>query len=179
MNILREGESALKIKRRHPIALFLKITPYLISFLLVFLIAITIPFLSISRDLNEFLPEDFFLTILFGISLLLILLWQVTFVFLTIHYLDYWIITNQRTIHVELNSIFNRSISSISHVKIQDITVDIKGFIPTIFKYGDLQIETAGKFQKFIFKEISEPYETKEIIFKAQREYFKLINSKR
>ena len=108
MNILREGESALKIKRRHPIALFLKITPYLISFLLVFLIAITIPFLSISRDLNEFLPEDFFLTILFGISLLLILLWQVTFVFLTIHYLDYWIITNQRTIHVELNSIFNR-----------------------------------------------------------------------
>ena len=103
----------------------------------------------------------------------MLILQQIAVVIFINYYLDCWIITNERTISTELKTLFSRNVSSISHDKIQDITVEVKGFLQTFLKYGNLQIQTAGEFNKFIFKEIPEPYETKELLFKIQKEYDK------
>jgi uncharacterized membrane protein YdbT with pleckstrin-like domain len=113
------------------------------------------------------------LIILYILSLFLLILQQIAVVIFINYYLDCWIITNERTISTELKTLFSRNVSSISHDKIQDITVEVKGFLQTFLKYGNLQIQTAGEFNKFIFKEIPEPYETKELLFKIQKEYDK------
>jgi len=97
------------------------------------------------------------------------------FLSLTTLCLDYWIITNQKTIHAELKGIFSREIISVNHDKIQDITVEIQGFFPTLFHFGDLHIQTAGEFRELIFEEIPEPEKTKDIILVAQREFLKQI----
>ncbi len=179
---LRENEEIRKIKRRHPIALLMEIF-FLALFFLAGIIAATFIFFT-PFSLPEILTEHFpillsiqirFL-ILYFISIALLILWQIGFLLFANYYLDCWIITNERTIHTELKSIFNRHLASVPHNTIQDITVNVVGFFPTFLKYGDLQIQTAGKFQEFIFKQIPEPYQTKEIIFKAQREY--LINQR-
>ncbi len=112
----------------------------------------------------------------FVISLLFLICWVFLFVAIARYYLDSWIVTNQRTIHTELKGLFNRVVSTVPHDKIQDITVEVRGILPTFFHYGDLHIQTAGGFRNFVFREIPEPNKTKDVIFKAQNEYLALKN---
>ena len=174
---LRENEEVLQIKRRHLLILLIEIIPLallLITGLVTAIVTFFIPF-SIPEILVEQIPGltdlKVRLIVLYFISIGMIIVWQILFVIFANYYLDCWIITSERTIHTELKSLFHRALSSVPHETIQDITVNVTGIIPTFLKYGDLQIQTAGKFQEFIFKQIPEPYKTKEVIFKAQKEY--------
>ena len=173
---LRKNEEVWTIKRRHPVVLAISLIPVslflIITILLMFLVC------CINIDIPEMIiniipGDDIVLTVLYILSLSLIILWQISVVVFVNYYLDCWIITNERTISTELKTLFSRNVSSISHNRIQDITVEVKGFLQTFLNYGNLQIQTAGKFHEFIFKEIPEPYKTKELIFNAQKEFRK------
>lgn len=111
--------------------------------------------------------------LLFFLSLLLSVLWSIIFLVVANYYLDCWIVTNERTIHTELKGLFSRIFSSVNHDKIQDITIEMKGFFPTVLRFGNLYIETAGEFREFVFRQIPNPYKTKDVIFKAQREFIR------
>lgn len=63
------------------------------------------------------------------------------------HYLDVIIITNKRIIDINQTRIFDRKISTMSLGQIQDVSGQVKGFIPSVLKYGVLNIETAGQGQ--------------------------------
>ena len=104
---------------------------------------------------------------LFLSSIFLLLCWNSFFTVLTKYYIDSWIITNERTIYTELRGFFNSFSSSIPHEKVQDITIDVNGFLPTVFHYGDLHIQTAGAFKEFIFRQIPDPEETKDILLET------------
>lgn len=176
---LRSNEKILQIKRRHIIILLIELAPLATFFIGGFIVALLTFFFSFSipEMVTDLIPGlldlKIRLIILYAVSIAMIIFWQMAFVIFANYYLDCWIVTNERTIHTELKSLFNRMLSSVPHSRIQDITVNVSGIIPTILKYGDLQIQTAGKFHEFIFRQIPEPYKTKEIIFKAQKEYFK------
>ncbi len=181
MILLREQEKIYLVKRRHKLTLIrdvfgigLILVSSLIGIFIVFFSSFTFPeFLTNSFPILLSYKAPIF--IIYLLSLLMLFIWQIIFIIFADYYLDCWIITDQRTIHTEINSLFNRVLSSIQHDKIQDVTVTVNGIIPTFFKYGDLQIQTAGKFQEFIFRQIPEPYETKEKIFQVQKDYFKKI----
>ena len=176
---IRENEEVLQIKRRHFVILLIEIAPLVFLLITGAIVAISTFFVSFS--IPEILAETIpgltdmktRLVILYSISIGMIIVWQALFMIFANYYLDCWIITNERTIHTELKSLFHRALSSIPHEAIQDITVNVSGIIPTFLKYGDLQIQTAGQFHEFIFKQIPEPYKTKEVIFKAQKEYLR------
>lgn len=181
MITLRPGENIIAIKRRHWIILARDLLfPALIIFLII-LFAILILFVKIEfpswlLKFVPFLPElKFFLV---SVSLFMLqIFWILSFVIIINYCLDSWIITNERTIHIELKKLFSRTVSSINHDRIQDITVKAHGFIPTIFRFGDLHLQTAGEFREFIFSQIPDPFKTKEIIFQAQRELLKNFNN--
>jgi uncharacterized membrane protein YdbT with pleckstrin-like domain len=180
MVTLRPKEKILLVKRRHRIVLMRNLFPELIIFCAVLIATIILFFSSLPswpKALLKFIPSlgkyEFRYLLLFFLSLLLLFLWAVIFLVVANYYLDYWIVTNERTIHTELKGLFNRVSSSVNHDKIQDITVEVKGFLPTLLNFGNLYIETAGEFQRFTFKQIPNPYETKDIIFKAQKEYLR------
>lgn len=50
--------------------------------------------------------------------------------------------------------------------QIQDVRVEVEGWLPSILGYGDLRIETAGQGSQMIFKEISDPRDVSEEVFK-------------
>lgn len=177
---LREGEKIYLIKRRHPFILLRNLFPLCLIFLATILVMVIFLFLPLP-DWPNFLAK-FILSLsevnlryllLFFLSLFLLILWVIIFLTFTAYYLDYWIVTNQRTIHTELRGLFSISSSSVFHDRIQDITLDIHGFFPTIFRFGNLHIQTAGEFREFIFKEIPEPSKTKDVIFQAQKEFLR------
>lgn len=185
MITLGENEKIYLAKRRHPLVFWLELAPLLIFFLIIVSLAIKIVFissLSWPDWLIKFIPRllefnlRYFLFLL--LSLLSLIFWIIIFIITADYYLDCWIVTNERTIHTELKGLFNRVFSTIPHDKIQDITVETRGILPTIFRYGDLHIETAGEFQEFVFRDIPDPYGTKDVIFKAREEFLKNLEKK-
>jgi uncharacterized membrane protein YdbT with pleckstrin-like domain len=182
MIILDENEKIYLVKRRHPIILKLELLPEVLIFLLTAILIISLFFIHfpswpewLIKIFPSLLKFEARYLLLFFLSLSLLIFWQIIFLVITNYYLDCWIVTNKRTIHIELKSLFNRTESSVPHDKIQDITIDTKGILPTFFNFGDLYIETAGEFRQFVFRQIPDPEKTKEAIFDAQREFLKTL----
>lgn len=178
MIILQPDEKILLMKRRHKVAFYLELLPvvfiaFLVIAIMLFFLVLKTP--SLPEIVTKILPFlsgiGFKYLILFFLSSFLLVCWHIAFIIFSYYYLDRWIITNERTIHTELRGFFSRFDSSVSHDKIQDVTIDIHGFWPTIFKYGDLHIQTAGSFREFIFRQVPEPYKVKEILLKAKEEF--------
>ncbi len=166
------------VKRRHPLLIKMEVFPLGSIFFITVLIMAAFPFVyqepewieSIYKYVGEF---NFFYFCYFAITIVLLLFWQVIFMLFSNYYLDCWVVTNQRTIHTELMGLFRRYISSIYHHRIQDVSVDVKGVLATYLNYGDVQIQTAGKFREFLFRQVPDPYETKNKIMNAQKEFLR------
>jgi uncharacterized membrane protein YdbT with pleckstrin-like domain len=87
--------------------------------------------------------------------------------------LTYWIITNQRIIEARLIGLFNVQYSSFELDKIQDMTAKIEGLLPSIFRFGDLRIQTAAEKGEFLLDQIEDPELVKQVIFEAKIDYQK------
>lgn len=179
----RENEEIYLIKRRHKVVLWGQVFPVLILFLIIIVLAILLFFSSLSWPnwLVEFsfavTETSFELFLFFILSLLFLICWVFLFMIIAHYYLDCWIVTSERTIHTELKGLFNRVASTVQHDRIQDITVEIRGIVPTFLRYGDLYIQTAGGFRNFVCQQIPAPHETKEVIFKAQKLFLNKKNT--
>ncbi len=176
---LNKKEEIQTIKRKHILILILELIPLALFGLVLVVAMVLLPFAFEDPDwmsdlYNYFGQFNSLYFIYFLISLLFFLLWNIAFLLFSVYYLDCWIVTDQRTIHTELKGLFNRYISSIYHHRIQDVSVDVGGVLPTYFNFGDLQIQTAGNFREFIFKKIPEPYETKSVVMEAQKKFLKM-----
>lgn len=182
MITLEPEEKIHLIKRRHKFILLKMLIPEVLIFLIIIVFIILTLFIRLptwSGWLISFFPSLALLNLpyllLFFFILLLQFLWLIIFLTITDYYFDCWIVTDKRTIHTELKGLFNRTLSSVPHDKIQDITIDVHGIFPTILGFGDLEIQTAGSFREFIFKEIPEPYQTKKLIFQVRKEFLEKI----
>lgn len=82
------------------------------------------------------------------------------------YYLDVWVITNERIVDVEQRGFFSRVISEHKHFRIQDVTSEVHGFWATMFRYGDVYVQTAGSKGRFRFHEIPQPNRTRDLIIK-------------
>ncbi len=177
---LNNGEKVYSVKRRHSLLIKLEIAPALSIAFLLLIFVFALPFIPFFRDPQWIFPIyeytghfNIIFFICFLVSVCLLLIWKMVFIMISGYHLDCWMITNQRTIHTELHGLFNRYVSSIYHHRIQDVSVDVKGVLSTYLNYGNLQIQTAGKFREFLFKSIPEPYKTKDILMHAQREFLR------
>lgn len=154
--VLKENEKILFEIRRHWYVLATEAS------ILVFLALIPIVVIA-SADYLEF-SDQLFSLVLFLSSAWMLILWALFFVIWTNYYLDVWIITDQRIIDVEQFSLFSRDISEFRLDRVQDITVEVKGFLPTMLKFGDIHVQTAGVNHMFHIKHVPDPYKVKDMI---------------
>lgn len=101
---------------------------------------------------------------LFTYALWLLLLWMFMFIEWTDYYLDVWYVTNKRVVDVDQMGVFHREVSSLHYGKIQDITIEIKGIIPTFLGFGDIHVQTAGEDREIVLKFAARPEDVKRII---------------
>ncbi len=115
-----------------------------------------------------------------GISLrfvwLLILLgllfwWYGIFFSLAMYYLNIWIITDHRLIESHQLGLFHRKYIEINLSKIQDISVNVDGFVPTMLGFGALEVKSAGTESLYQMANVPNPIELKEEIMKAFNSY--------
>jgi len=60
-------------------------------------------------------------------------------------------------------------VSELRFSKIQDITTEVTGFLPTVINFGDVKVQTAGEVSEFLFRTVSDPYSVKNIIMELQK----------
>ena len=117
---------------------------------------------------SNFSESEYHNLLLFGESLATLFIWNFFFILWLDFYLDAWIVTNERIINIEQRGFFTRKISELKLTKIQDVTSEIIGVIPTLFNYGNIYVQTAGEKERFIFYQIPNPNYVKNVIVELQ-----------
>lgn len=158
------GEKVILEERRHWYLLFIEsLSLFLLAGvpLILFIIFFETHFLS---NLKFSLLFLFFSSVWwFGLFILFFTVW-------TNYYLDVVIITNRRVIDIEQLTLFKREIAECFVEKVQDVTVEIKGFLATLLRFGDVHIQTAGTSREFIIRHIPYPEKIKQTIFRIHEE---------
>ncbi len=97
-------------------------------------------------------------------------LWLYLFLVWIDVYFDVWIVTNERIVNVEQKDLFTRRVSELRFSRVQDVTSEVDGVIPSILNYGDVYVQTAGEQARFIFHNVPDPVKIKDLVMKlAQR----------
>jgi uncharacterized membrane protein YdbT with pleckstrin-like domain len=161
-----QGEQIVMIVRRH----WFNILQNLLSvFLMAALLVASfffLPFLFPSFSQNS--AAGIFL---FGETVFAMIIWVVFSLILIDYYFDVWVVTTRRIINVEQKGLFSREVSELKLEKIQDISTEVMGVIPTFLNYGDVYIQTAAEQERFLFRRVPDPYRIKDIIMGLQKKH--------
>lgn len=159
---LEFNETVVLYARKHWVFFALQITPIV----LLALLPIIFPFLLdlfLPKTLERFQSASWALYFMW-----LTILWLWSFLLWTEYYLDVLVITTKRIIHADQKSLFSRNMSTLELEKIQDVTVEVDGFLETILGFGTVRIQTAGEMKDFVLYDAYRPETVKEEILSAQ-----------
>lgn len=166
---LIENEHVLRVAHKHWFMLFTE------SFFLLLLLAIpfAILFAYETYDLSRFIIvsdayQDLFIAFT---AAWLLLVWIIFFVIWTDYYLDVIVLTDKRLIDIEQRGLFSRSVATLELDKIQDISVEVSGLMPTFLDFGVLTVQTAAMHKEFVVKGIARPYDIKDKIMREHARY--------
>ncbi len=155
--------------RRHPITF----VPILFLFIILILVPVVIYFL-----INNLFPQLLTGEIAYPILVLFASLYCLS-IYLFFYaqfidfYLDLWIVTNDRIVDIEQHGLFSRTTSELDLYRIQDVTVNVNGFFPTIFKFGNVTVKTASSNSDIIFKNIPNPNQVRQGLIQLSEEDLK------
>lgn len=154
------GEKLIFFLRRHPITV--------LPLVIVTLILLVAPFVG-WEFLQLFRPDivanDQIMApiVLIG-SAFFLFAWLFLFQHFMDYYLDSWIVTTKRILSIEQRGLFHRTMSELRLYRVQDVTAAIEGFWPTMFNYGEVEIQTAGERRRFLFEQVGSPNHVSKVI---------------
>lgn len=159
----RSDENVILLLRRHWFVIFVRLL-----FLLILAFLPLVIFLFLANFISRYgLREVFdFLTAVY-----FLFWWLALFYKITMYLLDTWIVTDHRIIDSEQHGFFNRTVAELSLSRIQDVSVKVSGLINTFLDFGDLEVQTAGAENKFLFKQIPHPTRVKDLILRAHDQF--------
>ena len=158
-------ENVIVLLYRHWFVLLLK--------LIVYLFLAALPFALYALADSWFVRLDLQDAFWLLTAVYFLLWWYSLFYALTMYLLDIWIVMDHRVIDSEQHGFFSRTVSELSLSKIQDISVAVRGAIPTFLDFGTLEVQTAGAARKFVFKQIPHPNQVKDEIVRAHGEFLR------
>lgn len=160
----RESETIIRVVHRH----WFDIATHF--FIVIIFIAVLFGSLSLLPLLYpNWLGSGISRFTLFIQNSLILLIWLYAFLIWIDYFFDVWIITNERVINIEQKGLFVRSVSELKFSRIQDVTSEVSGMLPTILNFGDVKVQTASEEEFFLFRRVPDPYHVKDIIMERLR----------
>ena len=159
-------EKVIFVLHRHPITFI----PIIFLFIILLLVPVAVYFL-----ISTIYPSLLFKAPIFQLGVLLGSIYYLS-IYLFFYaqfidfYLDIWIVTNDRIVDIEQNNLFNRTITEVDLFRIQDVTTNVEGVFPTIFKYGVVDIKTASINTNIQFKNVPNPNHVREQLIRLADE---------
>lgn len=167
---MKEGERIIKEVRRHWFiilgtflsSLFLAVIPLILILILRFFSFDIFQYLSFEGS-SVYALITFYCLWLILVLIFLAVQW-------TEYYLDVWYITNMRIVDIEQIGLFARKAKTLNLERVQDVTVEVRGFIATMFNFGTIHVQTAGDSREILLPHSKYPYEVKRVVFEAIEE---------
>lgn len=105
----------------------------------------------------------------------LIFLFTILYVFLSwlIRYLNVIILTGEHLVEIQQLAVFSRKVSELDLDCIEDASSSQRGFIQTMFHFGDVLIQTAGELPNFNLSGIENPNGIQQKIMETKEAYMK------
>ncbi len=161
----RENEQVLRIIHRHWFNLFSHL------FIVILFSAILVgSFLFVPTLFPDMLRGDNWRFFIFVQNTFFIFAWLYGFLIWIDYYFDVWIITNERVVNIEQKGLFVRHISELHFQRIQDVTSEVEGLLPTILDFGDVIVQTAGEETRFVFRQVADPSSVKDLVMRIAKE---------
>ena len=162
---LEPGEHVVMASRKHWFLFLGELLPYAILLALPFALP---KFLALIPALSGYTAQFTYQTPLaravLGVWLLII--WTLAWSAFTRYYLNAWVLTNQRIVDIKQRGYFNREVSSLSLPRVQDVTTDVSGVLPSLLDIGDIIVQSAGAVDEFRMRGIPHPERMRNLILK-------------
>jgi hypothetical protein len=155
----KEGEEILIFTRRHWFVLLKTIVGGLFASILPLILVVLGAKILIQYNLSAVF------TLTWVIYLMLI--WFYVFYKLTLYSLDSWIVTDERILDISQIALFRRKVSELHLASIEDTSVHTDGFIQSYLNFGDVETQTAATTQRFLFDDVPNPLQIKDVIMSA------------
>ena len=149
----QKGEKVEIVLRRHTFIIVTTLVGY------AFLIALPWGFQwFLQSNFLEFFNNPLVQPLLYlAASIYLLFIWLFLYASFIDYYLDLWVITNQRILSIEQKGLFARTFSEEQLYRLQDVSAEVKGFFPTIMRYGKVVVQSAGEAQNSVMLQIPNP----------------------
>ena len=85
--------------------------------------------------------------------------------------LNVYIVTNKRVIKVGYKSVFNKEVLESPLDRILNISYFVKGFWPSLFGFGSVEVQVAGLSDPVLLKNVSHPAQVKDFLWKLHSKY--------
>lgn len=115
------------------------------------------------------------ITIVFSILAVLLVLGTLAAVY--VYHNNYIVLTDRKLVLIRQTNIISRKVSQLSIGDVQDTTVDQNSLLSRIFKFGTINIETAGEQANFSFTYAEDPHNTAKAIVQAHEKNLELYGN--
>ncbi|MBT4917130.1 hypothetical protein HN709_02530 [Candidatus Peregrinibacteria bacterium] len=109
------------------------------------------------------------------ILLVFVVWWFVGAIGLLYHFIDWyfdvWLLTNYGVIDIERNGLLDVTSTRIEYHMIEGISFTIRGWLPTIFNYGDITIDKLGAKTSVVLKDSTKPKRLERQVLKYQEKF--------
>lgn len=162
---LEPGEHTVQEARKHWLLFLAELLPYAILILIPFalpkLLILAPPFAPFAAFFEY---QTALSRALLGVWLLIV--WTLSWSAFTRYFLNVWVLTNQRIVDIKQHGYFNREVSSLFLSRVQDVTTDVTGVLPSLFDIGTITVQSAGTVDEFRMRGIPRPEQMRNIILK-------------
>lgn len=101
-----------------------------------------------------------------GLGVWLLISWTLAWSAFTRYYLNAWVLTNERIVDIKQRGYFSRSVSSLFLSRVQDVTTNVVGVLPSLLNIGDIKVQTAAEDVEFVMHGIPRPEQMRDIILR-------------
>ncbi len=162
---LEPGEHVVRETRKHWFLFLTELLPYaiiaVIPFALPKILVLAPPMASYAAlfDYHEPLMRA-------ALGIWLLITWTSAWGSFTRYFLNAWILTNKRIVEIKQRRYFSRGVSSLFLSRVQDVTTDVTGVLPSLLGIGDIKVQTAAEDIEFIMHGIPRPEQMRDIILR-------------
>ncbi len=154
VNIQDKDEKIVLILRQHLITQVEKLFVLIVALIL-------IPAILNFAGFMDALPNKF--AIAFDLFWMILAFGLLTRSFLS-WFFNVYVITDERVIDVDFDSVIHYNVSSAKIENIQDVTTKTVGPLAAIFNFGNILIQTAGEKNEFEFTHVPQPAKVTKLL---------------
>ena len=162
---LEPGEHVVQKARKHWLLFLFELLPFAVLALIPFAIP---PLLNLAPELTPYRAfVDYDSPVgRAALGVWLLMVWTGGWSAFTRYFLNLWVLTNARIVEIEQRGYFSREVSSILLNRVQDVTTEIEGVLPSLLDIGTITVQSAGATNEFNMKGIPRPQQMRDLILK-------------